>query len=79
MTGGQTGLSADSTVHLPIHRKPVTQHSTILFGTGDFAAATVTFTVNSSWTGYLPPAAGGGCNLDDAPIFTVYSRTQWAA
>ncbi len=48
------------------------QHSTIVSGTGEFAAATGTFTVNSSWTGYFPPVAGGGCNFNvDAAAFNV--------
>jgi hypothetical protein len=30
------------------------------------------FTVNSSWTGYFPPAPGGGCNFNvDAAAFNV--------
>jgi hypothetical protein len=49
------------------------QTSTIVSGTGEFAAATGTFpTVNSSWAGYFPPAAGGGCNFNvDAASFNV--------
>jgi hypothetical protein len=48
------------------------QHSTIVSGTGEFAAATGAFTVNSTWTGYFPPASGGGCNLNvDAAVFSV--------
>jgi hypothetical protein len=46
--------------------------STIVSGTGEFAAATGTFTVSSSWTGYFPPAAGGGCNFNvDAAALNV--------
>ena len=52
------------------------EHSTIVSGTGEFAAATGTFTVSSSWTGYFPPAAGGGCNFNvDAAALNV-ARTQ---
>ena len=48
------------------------EHSTIVSGTGEFAAATGTFTVSSSWTGYFPPAAGGGCNFNvDAATLNV--------
>jgi hypothetical protein len=48
------------------------QTSTIVSGTGEFAAATGTFTVNSNWTGYFPPAAGGGCNFNvDTAAFNV--------
>jgi hypothetical protein len=48
------------------------QQSTIVSGTGEFAAATGTFTVNSSWSGYFPPAAAGGCNFNvDAAAFNV--------
>jgi hypothetical protein len=48
------------------------EHSTIVSGTGEFAAATGTFTVNSTATGYFPPAAGGGCNFNvDAASLNV--------
>jgi hypothetical protein len=48
------------------------QTSTIVSGTGEFAAATGTFTVNSTWSGYFPPAPGGGCNFNvDAAAFNV--------
>jgi hypothetical protein len=48
------------------------QQSTIVSGTGEFAAATGAFTVNSSWSGYFPPAAGGGCNFNvDAAALNV--------
>jgi hypothetical protein len=48
------------------------EHSTIVSGTGEFAAATGAFTVNSSWAGYFPPAPGGGCNLNvDAASLNV--------
>ncbi len=49
-------------------------HSRIVSGTGEFAAATGTFTIDEIWTGYLPRAAGGGCNLNGAPIFAVVQQ-----
>jgi hypothetical protein len=52
------------------------EHSTIVSGTGEFAAATGTFTVNSSWMGYFPPAPGGGCNfnVDAAALNVVHGQ-----
>lgn len=47
------------------------EHLTIVSGTGEFAAATGTFTISETWTGYLPHAAGGGCNLNGAAVFAV--------
>ena len=47
------------------------QHASIVSGTGEFANATGTFTQNETWTGYLPRAAGGGCNLNAGATFAV--------
>lgn len=48
------------------------EHSIVVSGTGAFAHATGNFTVNTSWSGYFPPAAGGGCNFNvGAAAFSV--------